>query len=170
MTRLTKSPGALTTPCRRFQRCFACWPSRSLGRNGIYRPALDQALTSLRDFDDKAHLAYALNFAADDALAARPIQPSPDCGDRGADGGASDVSRATEIVVAGSMLARADYADGDRSAATARIQALNVGVGSCDPQRAGKDKPREGRTRYWLRIGTATQRETGLSRRRKFVT
>ena len=30
-------------------------------------PELDRALTSLRDFDDKTHLAYVLNFAAHDA-------------------------------------------------------------------------------------------------------
>ena len=30
--------------------------------------ALDQALTSLRDFDDKAHFAYVLNFAAQTLL------------------------------------------------------------------------------------------------------
>ena len=39
------------------------------GRNDLTLSALDQALTSLREFDDKAHLAYALNFAAHDALA-----------------------------------------------------------------------------------------------------
>ena len=35
----------------------------------------------------------------------------------------------TEIVIAGSILARADYADGDRSAAIARLQAL---MSECD--------------------------------------
>jgi hypothetical protein len=42
---------------------------RVLAQFSTRRGDLDQALTSLRDFDDKMHLAYVLNFAARDALA-----------------------------------------------------------------------------------------------------
>jgi hypothetical protein len=93
------------------------------GRNDL-TSALDQALTSLREFDDKAHLAYALNFAADDALT-RGQHSRARIAATEALMAAKAMSRSTEIVVAGSMLARADYADGDPSAAIARIRGLD---------------------------------------------
>jgi hypothetical protein len=99
-----------------------------LGRNVDLSPALDQALTSLRDFDDKAHLAYALNFAAHDALA-RGHYSQARIAAAEALTAARSISRTTEIVIAGSILARADCADGDRLAATARLQAL---MSECD--------------------------------------
>jgi predicted ATPase/class 3 adenylate cyclase len=93
------------------------------GRNDL-TSALDQGLTSLREFDDKAHLAYALNFVADDALTRGQYSRARIAATE-ALMAAKAMSRSTEIVVAGSMLARADYADGDRSAAIARIHGLN---------------------------------------------
>ena len=93
------------------------------GRNDL-TSALDEALTSLREFDDKAHLAYALNFVADDALTRGQYSRARIAATE-ALMAAKAMSRSTEIVVAGSMLARADYADGDRSAAIARIHGLD---------------------------------------------
>ncbi len=94
------------------------------GRNDL-TSALDQALTSLREFDDKARLAYALNFAADDALTRGQYSRARIAASE-ALVAAKAMSRSTEIVVAGSMLARADYADGDRSAAIARVRGLEL--------------------------------------------
>jgi predicted ATPase/class 3 adenylate cyclase len=85
--------------------------------------ALDRALTSLRDFDDKAHLAYALNFVADDALS-RDQYSQARLAAAEALTAAHAMSRTTEIVVAVSILARAEYTYGDRPAASARLQAL----------------------------------------------
>ncbi len=93
------------------------------GRNDL-TSALDQALTSVREFDDKAHLAYALNFAADDALTRGQYSRTRIAATE-ALMAAKAMSRSTEIVVAGSILARADYAEGDRSAAIARIHGLD---------------------------------------------
>ena len=93
------------------------------GRNDL-TSALDEALTSLREFDDKAHLAYALNFVADDALTRGEYSRARIAATEALIA-AKAMSRSTEIVVAGSMLARADYADGDRSAAIARVQGLD---------------------------------------------
>jgi len=91
--------------------------------------ALDQALTSLRDFDDKAHLAYVLNFAAADALARGQFARARSAATEALTT-AQAMSRTTEIVVASSILARTECADGDRSAAIARVQAL---VSEYDP-------------------------------------
>ncbi len=93
------------------------------GRNDL-TSALDEALTSLREFDDKAHLAYALNFVAYDALTRGEYSRARIAATEALIA-AKAMSRSTEIVVAGSMLARADYADGDRSAAIARVQGLD---------------------------------------------
>jgi class 3 adenylate cyclase len=85
--------------------------------------ALDQALTSLRDFDDKAHLAYVLNFSAADALARGQFARARSTAAE-ALMNAEAMSRTTEIVVASSILARTEHANGDRSAAIARVQTL----------------------------------------------
>jgi class 3 adenylate cyclase len=90
--------------------------------------ALDHALTSLRDFDDKAHLAFALNFASHDALARGQYSQARVAATEALTA-ARAMSRTTEIVVAASILARAECASGDRSAATARLQAL---MSECD--------------------------------------
>ena len=86
-------------------------------------PALDQAVAALRDFDDKAHLAYVLNFAADDAfIKGRYGQASSAASE--ALTTAKAMPRATEIVVATSILARIECAGGNRAAAIGRIQGL----------------------------------------------
>jgi predicted ATPase/class 3 adenylate cyclase len=99
----------------------------SSGRTDL-SSALDQALTSLRDFDDKAHLAYALNFAAHDALS-RGQHSQARMAATEALTAAQAMSRTTEIVVAGSILACVECAGGDRPAAISRLQALMSG---CD--------------------------------------
>ncbi len=96
--------------------------------SGDLSSELDQALASLRDFDDKAHLSYVLNLAADDALArgrctwARAAAAE-------ALSTARVMSRTTEIVVGSSILARAECLAGDRPAAAERIRAL---ASECD--------------------------------------
>jgi predicted ATPase/class 3 adenylate cyclase len=85
--------------------------------------ALGQALASLRDFDDKAHLAYVLNFAADDALA-QGLHTQARTAATEALAAARAMPRATEIVIATAILARIDGVSGDRAAAAARLQAL----------------------------------------------
>jgi hypothetical protein len=90
--------------------------------------ALGQALASLRDFDDKAHLAYVLNFAADDALT-QGLHAQARTAATEALAVARAMPRATEIVIATAILARIDGASGDRAAATARLQAL---ASECD--------------------------------------
>jgi class 3 adenylate cyclase len=97
------------------------------GRNDL-PSALDLALASLRDFDDKAHLAYALNFVAHDALARGHYSQARAAATEALTASRA-MSRTTEIVVAASILARAECASGDRSAATARLQAL---MSECD--------------------------------------
>ena len=91
-------------------------------------PELDRALTSLREFDDKAHLAYVLNFAAHDALTLGEYSRACTAATE-ALMAARAMLRTTEIVVATSILARAECADGDRLAAVARLHAL---VSECD--------------------------------------
>jgi hypothetical protein len=86
-------------------------------------PALDQAVTALRDFDDKAHLAYVLNFAAEDALTKGRYGQAGIAASE-ALAAAAAMPRATEIVVAASILARLECARGDQAAADARMQAL----------------------------------------------
>jgi hypothetical protein len=91
-------------------------------------PALDHAVTALRDFDDKAHLAYVLNFAAHDALAhGQDAQARTTATE--ALTAAREMSRTTEIVVATSILARVECVGGNRPAAIARIHAL---ASECD--------------------------------------
>jgi class 3 adenylate cyclase len=90
--------------------------------------ALDKALISLRDFDDKAHLAYALNFAAHDALTRGQYSQARIAATEALTA-ARAMSRTTEIVVAGSILACAECAGGDRSAAIGRMQAF---MSECD--------------------------------------
>jgi tetratricopeptide (TPR) repeat protein len=97
------------------------------GRNDL-RSALDQALASLRDFDDKAHLAYALNFVAHEALS-RDQYSQARIAAAEALTAAQAMSRTTEIVVAASILARVECACGDLPAAIARLQAL---MSECD--------------------------------------
>jgi tetratricopeptide (TPR) repeat protein len=101
---------------------------RVLAQFSTRRGDLDQALTSLRDFDDKMHLAYVLNFAARDALALGQYSRARTEATEALTA-ARAMLRTTEIVVATSILARAECAAGDRSAATARLQAL---ASECD--------------------------------------
>jgi class 3 adenylate cyclase len=90
--------------------------------------ALDQAVTALRDFDDKAHLAYVLNFAADHALSQGRYRDA-DIAAGEALTTAKAMPRATEVAVATAILARIECAGGNRAAAIARIHAL---VSDCD--------------------------------------
>ncbi|HEY4041050.1 MAG TPA: AAA family ATPase [Rhodopila sp.] len=85
-------------------------------------PMFDQALGSLREYDDKAHLAYALNFTAHEALAKDQHSQARTAATE-ALAAAQAMSRTTEIIVATSILARAECADGDRTAAIARLRA-----------------------------------------------
>jgi len=90
---------------------------------GDLMPALDQAVTALRDFDDKAHLAYVLNFAADNALTEGKYSQAGTAANEALTAAAA-MPGATEIIVAGSILARMECASGDPAAADARMQAL----------------------------------------------
>jgi tetratricopeptide (TPR) repeat protein len=105
---------------------------RALARHNIYvgdlSPALGQALTALRDFDDKAHLAFVLNFSASDHLL-RGQYTRARAAATEALTVARAMSRTTEIVVATSILACTECLGGNRSAAIARIQAL---ASECD--------------------------------------
>ncbi len=91
-------------------------------------PALGQALTSLREFDDKGHLAFVLNFSAHDHLSRGQCDHARSAATEALTM-ARAMSRTTEIVVATSILARTQCIEGDRSAAIARIQAL---TSECD--------------------------------------
>jgi tetratricopeptide (TPR) repeat protein len=95
---------------------------------GDLLPELDRVLTSLRDFDDKAHLAYVLNFVAHDALALDQYSRAFTAATEALKA-AEVMARTTEIVVATSIMARAECAAGDRSAAVARLHTL---VSGCD--------------------------------------
>ena len=131
-------------------------------------PELDRALTSLRDFDDKAHLAYVLNFAAHDALALGEYSRACTAATE-ALMAARAMLRTTEIVVATSILARAECADGDRSAAVARLHTL---VSECDFETLSA-RARANLERAAHDIGFALERPpttTGRSPPRKFVT
>ena len=118
--------------------------------------ALDQALTSLRDFDDKAHLAYVLNFAAHDALA-RVNSADPHGGDRGADGRASDVAnhgnRRRQLYSGPRGMCRWRPVGGDRPRSGACRPSTTR-----DAQRAGKRKPGAGGARRWLRAWNARRK------------
>jgi hypothetical protein len=104
--------------------------ARTGSRHRDLLPTIGQALTALRDFDDKAHLAYVLNFSAQDALAEGQVAWAS-CAAHEALTAAGAMSLTTETVVAASILARIACADGDREAAAARIQAL---VSECEPE------------------------------------
>ncbi len=101
---------------------FRVLAQRRLGDTDL-TPALDQALTSLRDFDAKAHLAYVLNFSAHDALDQGQHSQARSAATEALTT-AKTMSRTTEIVVAYSTLARLDCAEGQRSAAIERLQSL----------------------------------------------
>ncbi|MBV8614812.1 MAG: hypothetical protein JOY66_13750, partial [Acetobacteraceae bacterium] len=91
--------------------------------------SLDRSLVALREFDDKAQLAYVLNHSAALHLAhGRTTQARAAATEAMAT--ARAVRRTTEIAGAGAILARALAADGDRAAAVACLEDV---AATCEP-------------------------------------
>jgi hypothetical protein len=83
--------------------------------------ALDASVSALREVDDKAHLAYVLNEAAELALEAGRFDAAQACAEE-ALAGARAVRRATEIGVATARLATAARQAGRGAQTTATLQ------------------------------------------------
>jgi DNA-binding SARP family transcriptional activator len=81
------------------------------------------ALAALREIDDKSHLAYALNGAAEISLAAGHVAAARALAEE-ALAAAAAVRRRSEGVIAESLLARAAVASGDPSAAADQVARL----------------------------------------------
>ncbi len=91
-------------------------------------PMLEAAVRSLRDFDDKAHLAYVLNVSAQ-AFIDQGRQALARAAAAEALTAAQAMSRTTETVIASAILARVEFGHGDLGAARTRVQTL---ISECD--------------------------------------
>ena len=96
--------------------------------DGCGETALAGALAGLREIDDKAALAYALNQFALIRLDRSDFEPAARLAAE-ALAVARALRRSTEIVVASAVLARAAAGCGDRRAAAAHLAGLNAASG-----------------------------------------